>query len=166
MRVNAFALIPQTLPVTSTEYICRTPRSLLPFNRSNHLCRRREVALQSSRSLQHSNHNKSVGQWRNFGSQGSECSRSSLSITALSRKDRADLEFGLSLGVDWVALSFVQCAQDVIDARILVAGRASVMAKIEKPQAVENIESILDVVDALMVARGDLGVEMHRKMCH
>jgi len=84
----------------------------------------------------------------------------SLSITALSRKDRADLEFGLSLGVDWVALSFVQCAQDVIDARILVAGRASVMAKIEKPQAVENIESILDVVDALMVARGDLGVEM------
>jgi pyruvate kinase len=84
----------------------------------------------------------------------------SLSIAALSTKDRADLEFGLSLGVDWVALSFVQRAQDVTDARILVAGRASVMAKIEKPQAVENIESILDVADALMVARGDLGVEM------
>ncbi|WP_374957018.1 pyruvate kinase [Paraburkholderia sp. BL25I1N1] len=84
----------------------------------------------------------------------------SLSIPALSPKDRADLEFGLSLGVDWVALSFVQRAQDVIEAKTLIKDRAAVMAKIEKPQAVDNIASILEVVDALMVARGDLGVEM------
>ncbi|SKD04523.1 pyruvate kinase [Burkholderia sp. CF099] len=84
----------------------------------------------------------------------------SLSIPALSSKDRADLEFGLSLGVDWVALSFVQRAQDVLEAKELIRGRAAVMAKIEKPQAVENIASILEAVDALMVARGDLGVEM------
>jgi pyruvate kinase len=85
----------------------------------------------------------------------------SLSIAALSRKDRADLEFGLSLGVDWVALSFVQRAEDITEAKELIKGRAAVMAKIEKPQAVENIASIIEVTDAIMVARGDLGVEMH-----
>ncbi len=84
----------------------------------------------------------------------------SLSIAALSPKDRDDLEFGLSLGVDWVALSFVQRAQDVLEAKSLIRGRAAVMAKIEKPQAVDNIASIIEVVDAIMVARGDLGVEM------
>ncbi|WP_061170191.1 pyruvate kinase [Caballeronia hypogeia] len=84
----------------------------------------------------------------------------SLSIAALSPKDRADLEFGLSLGVDWVALSFVQRAQDIIETKSIVQGRAGIMAKIEKPQAVDNIVEIIDVVDALMVARGDLGVEM------
>ncbi|AJX40960.1 pyruvate kinase [Burkholderia pseudomallei] len=77
-----------------------------------------------------------------------------LAIPALSAKDRDDLEFGLSLGVDWVALSFVQTAQDVRDARALIG------AKIEKPQAVANIAEIVDAADAVMVARGDLGVEM------
>lgn len=77
-----------------------------------------------------------------------------LAIPALSAKDRDNLEFGLSLGVDWVALSFVQTAQDVRDARALIG------AKIEKPQAVANIAEIVDAADAVMVARGDLGVEM------
>lgn len=84
----------------------------------------------------------------------------SLSIDALSSKDRDDLEFGLALGVDWVALSFVQRAQDVREAKSLICGRAAVMAKIEKPQAVDNLADIIDVTDAIMVARGDLGVEM------
>ncbi|MBF3711524.1 pyruvate kinase [Burkholderia pseudomallei] len=79
-----------------------------------------------------------------------------LAIPALSAKDRDDLEFGLSLGVDWVALSFVQTAQDVRDARALIGARAA----IEKPQAVANIAEIVDAADAVMVARGDLGVEM------
>lgn len=82
------------------------------------------------------------------------------SIPALSAKDRDDLEFGLSLGVDWVALSFVQTAQDVRDARALIGARAAIVAKIEKPQAVANIAEIVDAADAVMVARGDLGVEM------
>lgn len=83
-----------------------------------------------------------------------------LSIPALSEKDKADLAFGLSLGVDWVALSFVQCAEDVLEARALIGERAAIVAKIEKPQALENITEILDASDGLMVARGDLGVEM------
>ncbi|KGD38705.1 pyruvate kinase [Burkholderia pseudomallei] len=83
-----------------------------------------------------------------------------LAIPALSAKDRDDLEFGLSLGVDWVALSFVQTAQDVRDARALIGARAAIVAKIEKPQAVANIAEIVDAADAVMVARGDLGVEM------
>ncbi|WP_063534399.1 pyruvate kinase [Burkholderia sp. MSMB1589WGS] len=83
-----------------------------------------------------------------------------LAIPALSGKDRDDLEFGLSLGVDWVALSFVQTAQDVRAARALIGARAAIVAKIEKPQAVANIVDIVDAADAVMVARGDLGVEM------
>ncbi|WP_322050621.1 pyruvate kinase [Paraburkholderia bannensis] len=83
-----------------------------------------------------------------------------LSIPALSDKDKADLAFGLDLGVDWVALSFVQCAQDVLEARALIGDRAAIVAKIEKPQALDNIAEILEAADGLMVARGDLGVEM------
>jgi pyruvate kinase len=83
-----------------------------------------------------------------------------LSIPALSEKDKTDLTFGLSLGVDWVALSFVQCAEDVIEARALIGERAAIVSKIEKPQALENIVDILEASDGLMVARGDLGVEM------
>ncbi|WGY69531.1 pyruvate kinase [Burkholderia cepacia] len=83
-----------------------------------------------------------------------------LAIRAMSRKDRDDLAFGLSLGIDWVALSFVQTEDDVRDARSLIGSRANIVAKIEKPQAVANIAGIIDAADALMVARGDLGVEM------
>jgi len=81
-------------------------------------------------------------------------------VSALSNKDRADLEFAVNLGVDWIALSFVQRPEDVAEARKLVAGRAAVMAKIEKPSAVEQIDGIVEQADAIMVARGDLGVEM------
>ena len=83
-----------------------------------------------------------------------------LDLSPLTEKDRADLEFGLTLGVDWVALSFVQRPEDVIEARGLIKNRAGVMAKIEKPAALVHIDDIIRLVDALMVARGDLGVEI------
>jgi pyruvate kinase len=83
-----------------------------------------------------------------------------LPIPALTAKDRADLAFVLPLGIDYIGLSFVQRAEDVIEAKALAAGRALVMAKIEKPQALDNLEAILNESDAVMVARGDLGVEL------
>ena len=82
-----------------------------------------------------------------------------LPISALTQKDREDLQFALSLGVDWVALSFVQTAQDMIDIRKIVGGAAKVLAKIEKPSAVSRIQDIVVQSDGIMVARGDLGVE-------
>jgi pyruvate kinase len=75
-------------------------------------------------------------------------------------KDWEDLAFGLALGVDWVAMSFVQSAADIAELKSKVRGRARVIAKIEKPQAVENLSAIADAADALMIARGDLAVEM------
>jgi pyruvate kinase len=81
-------------------------------------------------------------------------------IPALTDKDRADLAFALQEGVDWVALSFVQRASDMAELRSLVQGRANVLAKIEKPSALEVLDEILDLSHAIMVARGDLGVEM------
>ncbi|MGH9500818.1 MAG: pyruvate kinase [Terriglobales bacterium] len=86
-----------------------------------------------------------------------------LSIPALTEKDRADLEFGLKHGVDMVAVSFVRSAADVATAKQLIAAHGSdvpVIAKLEKPQALEHLEGILEVTDGVMVARGDLGVEM------
>jgi pyruvate kinase len=83
-----------------------------------------------------------------------------LDLSPLTAKDRADLEFGLRLGVDWVALSFVQKPSDVIEARALIGERAGLMAKIEKPAALERIDDIIQMSDAIMVARGDLGVEI------
>ena len=83
-----------------------------------------------------------------------------LPLAALSEKDRADLDFICDLGIDWVALSFVQRAEDILEARKLIAGRASVMSKIEKPSAVKSFDDILEVSDGVMVARGDLGVEL------
>jgi pyruvate kinase len=81
-------------------------------------------------------------------------------MPAMTDKDRKDLAFALRLGVDWVALSFVQRPEDVAELRRLVEGRAAVLAKIEKRSALEQLEPILDLCDGLMVARGDLGVEM------
>ncbi len=83
-----------------------------------------------------------------------------LPLAALSQKDRKDLEFVCQLGVDWLALSFVQRAADVEEARELAAGRAHIISKIEKPAAVEAFDEILKVSDGIMVARGDLGVEL------
>jgi len=83
-----------------------------------------------------------------------------LPLAALSEKDRADLDFICDLGIDWLALSFVQRAEDIVDARNLIAGRASVISKIEKPSAVKSFDEILKVSDGVMVARGDLGVEL------
>jgi pyruvate kinase len=81
-------------------------------------------------------------------------------VAALTPKDIADLEAALDAGIDWVALSFIQRPEDVAEAKKITRGRAAVMAKIEKPQAVTRLDDILDLADALMVARGDLGVEM------
>jgi pyruvate kinase len=83
-----------------------------------------------------------------------------LPLAALSEKDRSDLEFACALGVDWLALSFVQRVEDVTEARALVGGRAAIMVKVEKPKAVERFDEILAVCDGVMVARGDLGVEL------
>ncbi|MGK7752983.1 MULTISPECIES: pyruvate kinase [unclassified Roseovarius] len=83
-----------------------------------------------------------------------------LPLAALTEKDRDDLEFACELGVDWLALSFVQRARDVIEASALVRGRAAIMVKVEKPSAVTDFDAILNEVDGIMVARGDLGVEL------
>jgi pyruvate kinase len=80
--------------------------------------------------------------------------------SALADKDRSDLEAALETGIDWVALSFIQRPEDIADAKKITRGRAAVMAKIEKPQAVNRLAEIMELADALMVARGDLGVEM------
>jgi pyruvate kinase len=80
--------------------------------------------------------------------------------SALDEKDRSDLEAALNAGIDWVALSFIQRPEDIAEAKKVTRGRAAVMAKIEKPQAVARLPEILEIADALMVARGDLGVEM------
>ena len=81
-------------------------------------------------------------------------------VSAMTEKDRSDLEAALDAGVDWIAVSFVQRPEDVADVQKIARGRALVLAKIEKPQAVLRLEEIIEVSDALMVARGDLGVEM------
>jgi pyruvate kinase len=83
-----------------------------------------------------------------------------LPLAALSKKDLGDLEFACELGVDWLALSFVQRPEDVTEARALAKGRAAILSKIEKPAAVKAYDAILAVSDGIMVARGDLGVEM------
>lgn len=83
-----------------------------------------------------------------------------LDLSPLTEKDRRDLTFGLALGVDWVALSFVQRPEDILEARQLIGDRAYLMAKIEKPSAVTQLREIAELSDAIMVARGDLGVEV------
>ena len=83
-----------------------------------------------------------------------------LGLAALSDKDRRDLEFVCRLGIDWLALSFVQRPADVMEARELAQGRAAILSKIEKPAAVKAFDEILAVSDGIMVARGDLGVEL------
>ena len=83
-----------------------------------------------------------------------------LNLSPLTAKDRADLAFGLELGVDWIALSFVQKPADVIEACALIGDRAGVMAKVEKPAALDHIDDIIRLSGAIMVARGDLGVEI------
>jgi pyruvate kinase len=81
-------------------------------------------------------------------------------LASMTPKDHADLLAGLEAGVDWVAVSFVQRAEDVAEVKKIVGSRALVLAKIEKPQAITRLEEIMEVSDAFMVARGDLGVEM------
>lgn len=83
-----------------------------------------------------------------------------LPLSPLTEKDRVDLAFGLDLEVDWVGLSFVQRPEDIAEARRLIGGRAAILAKIEKPAAIAQIDALIESADAIMVARGDLGVEM------
>jgi pyruvate kinase len=83
-----------------------------------------------------------------------------IGMPALTQKDRGDLELASSIGVDWIALSFVQRHDDVAEARKLIRGRAGVMAKIEKPAALGQLDQILELSDGIMIARGDLGVEL------
>ncbi len=83
-----------------------------------------------------------------------------LPISSLTSKDKSDLTKALDMGVDWVALSFVQTHKDIEELRKLVGNKASIMAKIEKPSAVKNLDQIINASDGLMIARGDLGVEL------
>jgi pyruvate kinase len=83
-----------------------------------------------------------------------------LPMSAMTEKDRSDLDAALAIGVDWVAVSFVQRPEDIAEVKKIVRGRAGVLAKIEKPQAIARLDEIMEISDALMVARGDLGVEM------
>lgn len=81
-------------------------------------------------------------------------------IAALTEKDRKDLAFAVAQHADWIALSFVQRPEDVAEARQLIGGKAALLAKIEKPAAIDRLDGILELADAVMVARGDLGVEL------
>ncbi len=81
-------------------------------------------------------------------------------VAAMTEKDRSDLEAALDAGVDWIALSFVQRPEDVAEVKKVARGRALVMSKLEKPQAISRLDEIIEISDAVMVARGDLGVEM------
>jgi pyruvate kinase len=81
-------------------------------------------------------------------------------MAALTEKDRSDLAFAVAQGVDWIALSFVQRPEDLADARKLIGGKAALLAKIEKPAAIDRLEEIVEACDGVMVARGDLGVEL------
>ena len=81
-------------------------------------------------------------------------------VSAMTKKDRADLDYALKLGVDWIALSFVQRPEDVVEAKALVHGQAAIMVKLEKPSALDQLDEIVELTDGIMVARGDLGVEM------
>ncbi|HEX8553525.1 MAG TPA: pyruvate kinase [Sphingomonas sp.] len=81
-------------------------------------------------------------------------------MAALTAKDRSDLAFAVDQGVDWIALSFVQRPEDLMEARTLIAGKAALLAKIEKPAAIDRLVEIVEQCDGVMVARGDLGVEM------
>ena len=83
-----------------------------------------------------------------------------LPMSAMTEKDKKDVKVGMELGVDWVALSFVQRAQDVIELRDIIGDSAWIMAKIEKPNAVDRIDDIIEAANGIMVARGDLGVEV------
>jgi pyruvate kinase len=83
-----------------------------------------------------------------------------LPVSSLTDKDRKDLTFALDQDVDWIALSFVQRPEDVAEARRLIGGKAALLAKIEKPAAIDRLDEILELSDAVMVARGDLGVEL------
>ncbi|MEC9367339.1 MAG: pyruvate kinase [Pseudomonadota bacterium] len=83
-----------------------------------------------------------------------------LPFGAMTDKDRSDLEFALNVGVDWIGLSFVQRGEDVAEARKMARGRAAIMTKVEKPAAISNLDQVIEFSDGLMVARGDLGVEL------
>ncbi|ORE93428.1 pyruvate kinase [Stappia sp. 22II-S9-Z10] len=91
---------------------------------------------------------------------GVSCPDTLIALGALTPKDRSDLEAALDAEVDWIALSFIQRPEDLAEARKVARGRAGILAKIEKPQAIERLDEIIELSDALMVARGDLGVEM------
>ncbi|MDX1514062.1 MAG: pyruvate kinase [Gammaproteobacteria bacterium] len=83
-----------------------------------------------------------------------------LPLSPFTRKDKEDLAFGLEVGVDWIAASFIQRREDLVELRAMVEGRAAIMSKLEKPAAIKQLEHIVDLSDSVMVARGDLGVEM------
>lgn len=83
-----------------------------------------------------------------------------LPLSPFTEKDKQDLAFGLDVGIDWVAASFIQKREDLVELRSMVEGRAAIMSKLEKPAAIQHLDHIVELSDGVMVARGDLGVEL------
>lgn len=83
-----------------------------------------------------------------------------LPLPALTEKDKKDLSTAIEIGADWIAQSFVQTPADVAEAKRLIAGRAALMIKLEKPSALDHLDAMIDLCDGVMLARGDLGVEI------
>jgi pyruvate kinase len=125
------------------------------------LDRRRQGAVARDRGNAEARRHQSRSRRTGVGPQGREPARLHRAARgALTPKDRSDLEAALEAGIDWIGLSFIQRPEDVAEAKKLTRGRAAVLAKIEKPQAVARLAEIMEQADSLMVARGDLGVEM------
>jgi pyruvate kinase len=122
--------------------------------------RRRQGQAHCYRGRFKAHHDPGRGRRKALRPQGREPADTTIPFSALADKDRSDLEAALATGIDWVALSFIQRPEDLAEAKKITRARAAVMAKIEKPQAVNRLSEIMDLADALMVARGDLGVEM------
>ena len=123
--------------------------------------RRRQGAAHSHRGRRQPHRHPRRSRRQTVGPQGRQPARHARCRSRRwRRKDRSDLEAALDADVDWIALSFIQRPEDIAEAKKITRGRAAVMAKIEKPQAVDRLEEIIELADALMVARGDLGVEM------
>ena len=153
--------MPIPRPATPSACTCRTPRSSPPSSPATRCLlddgKMRLVATEVD--------NKRIVTRVEVGGnlsdrKGVSLPDTTMPFSALAEKDRSDLEAALDAGIDWVALSFIQRPEDIAEAKKITRGRAAVMAKIEKPQAVHRLGEILDLADALMVARGDLGVEM------
>ena len=128
--------------------------------RPHHLHQRWQGAASCRRGQRHARHCHRRCRGEISNRKGVSLPDTEIPVSSITGKDRADLKAGLDAGIDWVAVSFVRRPDDVAEVKKLTLGRALVMAKLEKPQAIARLDEIVEISDALMVARGDLGIEM------